>query len=462
MDDDFVDPNEHYGDDDQAAGNQSRLNSKGDDDQLYRTVGYIALACALIAGSYSYFDGWFGLSNTPQESAISHSPQPVKKPTPSGLVAEKVEELTGLPVSGADSFDWATEEEIAANRSAVADFRSKLDEISRSSNANAEALVLLRSKIDGLRTSEAGAKLASKKELVLQYAALESEISKLKASSTSVDNFVNDMKALLKRVENAKDTRYSPQNFVVDRASAFLAEGEEKAAEIKRFDDAVAQLIEKGRELAPGIILETALREQETVEEEDLAEKLVKARQEAKARANEKLAEAERKRIESENEVKVAKLAAETSKNKNLARQIGNDIRDQEAARVKALAKQKLEREFAAAGAEIQTYLIYLTADGRSNRGAATGAGPVSYSAVVSSGALVPGDDGIIAMSTWCGSNGRWNRKNSRADKSKIIIFSPATIAEARYEPQIQYLEKAQELLKKFGPLMVEKGLLAE
>ena len=87
----------------------------------------------------------------------------------------------------------------------------------------------------------------------------------------------------------------------------------------------------------------------------------------------------------------------------------------------------------------------------------------VSYNVIVGSGALNAGQNGIIKMSRLCGSNGHgWNANNQRAKNSSSLILSDFMFTQPRYEPDIRFAEKAQQLLKKFGPLMVHKGLLAE
>ena len=72
------------------------------------------------------------------------------------------------------------------------------------------------------------------------------------------------------------------------------------------------------------------------------------------------------------------------------------------------------------------------------------------------------GIDGLIAMSKWCGSNMGWNENNSRAKDSTALILVKFMFSQPKYESSIRFTEKAQQLLKKFGPLMVEKGLLAK
>ena len=66
-------------------------------------------------------------------------------------------------------------------------------------------------------------------------------------------------------------------------------------------------------------------------------------------------------------------------------------------------------------------------------------------------------------MSRWCGSNGYGqNATNLRAKDASNLIVTEFMYTQPRYESDIRFAEKAQKLLKKFGPLMVEKGLLAK
>ena len=164
-----------------------------------------------------------------------------------------------------------------------------------------------------------------------------------------------------------------------------------------------------------------------------------------------RLAEAEKNKVAKEADYKIAKVNADAA-----------TVEAKRKALLLAEAERKLENEFAASSGEIQTYLQYLLADGRDKRGVATGVGPVSYNAVAGSGALDEGVNGLIEMSKWIGSNFGMNETNSRAKNSTALILVKFMFSQPKYESSIQYAENAQRLLKKFGPLMVKKGLLAE
>ena len=171
MDEEFVDPNDYYANREITTSE----NRSGDDDEsatLYRVVGWLALSAVILTVGYSYADmDWLFGSNdqTAQiESSIPRA-QPARlsdKPTGTEIVADKVQEITGLALP--ESIDWRKQEEIAANRSAVADFRSKLESISSLGTANSEQLIALQAKTQELLTSKAGAKIGSDSKYVEQ------------------------------------------------------------------------------------------------------------------------------------------------------------------------------------------------------------------------------------------------------------------------------------------------------
>ncbi len=467
MDEDFVDPNEYYADsENRTTGNHSSGN-RTSDEQLYRSVGYVALMIGITI--FAYFN-W--APDRDQASSIEQDQSSAEIPLQSSnraeftkptIASKKVQEITGLSVGVLEERDWVKEEAVAANRSAVADLKAKLDKISSFQNSYSENLVGLKARTEALRTSEEGAKIASDSKFVQQYIALQEKISELREPSTVADDFVKDMKALLQRIEDSNDFGYAPQSFVVERAEEFLAKSEEQVNVLARFDDAVLNLIERSKELEPTESLESALRKQFGNEENDLAETLATARKNAIESGKIKLAEAEKARVDSETKVEVAKALAETMNNEALAKEIEDKVRAEKAARIAKLAKEKLEREFTAASTDIQVYLKHLTSDGVTNRGNATGVGPVSYSAIVTSGALGEGNDAINNMSRWVGSDGYGvSHLNPRAKNSKTLILKNYMKGAPKYNASVQFCEKCQQLLRKFGPMMVQKGLLAK
>lgn len=464
MDEEFVDPNDLYENRNEAPNGNLATDSELPQDGLHRTVGYLAAVLGLCVVAYFAFDfNWFAAKT---ENQIDQAELvPPEKPSsgsgganrenPSGaeIASNKLKELTGLEIPGAAKFDWAKEEEIAANRSAVENFKSKLEQIANLSNSNSEGLALLRSKTEELRTSQAGAKIASDAKYVAQYIALHEQIAGLEVSIPVAESFSNDMSALLNRVETANDTSYSPQQFVVTRAEEFLKRHTEKAAEIKRFDNALNYLVAETDQLEAGSILETAFQNEMKNSQDNLAESLVRAREEAANKAREQLAQAEKERIQSEADLELAKIQTQTTGNVGAKEVLLSNA-----------ARQKLEQEFNADLNDVNVYLLPFISEGRDLRGNAVGKGPVSYSAIKAKGALENTADGLASLSH-AAKNGRPLGEfpiNIRAFMIMNNSVEGNFYNTAKYRSIEEYLEKAQSLLNKYGPLMVEKGMLAE
>ena len=285
MDEEFVDPNEHYANREIT----SPENHSGDDDEsatLYRVVGWLALSAVILTVGYSYADtDWLFSSNdqtTQIESSIPKA-QPARlsdKPTGTKIVADKVQEITGLSLP--ESIDWRKQEEIAANRSAVEDFRAKLESISSLGTANAEQLIALQAKTQELLTSEAGAKIGSDSKYVEQYIALQQKIEKLTVSIPVADKFARDMLALLNRVEASGDTSYAPQEFVTTRATDYQKQVQEKTNELKEYEDAIDGIVAASADSNGELPLESAVRSLLEKETAGLAEMLAETRRETK------------------------------------------------------------------------------------------------------------------------------------------------------------------------------------
>lgn len=458
MDEEFVDLNDVYGNRNENTTGTFSNSNELPKDSLYRAVGSLAVLMLVLAAAYFCFgqgkpqNQSAGTSNIPTNV---NSPQVAETQESSGsdLVSNKIEELTGLNIPGPIKRDWAKEEEIAANRSAVANFKNKLELISQLANSNAEELVLLQSKTEDLLTSQAGAKIASDTKYVEQYMALQEKVAELEVAIPMADNFASDMLGLLKRVEGANDTSYSPQQFVVTRADEFVKQHSKKSAEIKRFDNALNGLIAETNQLEAGPTLESAFQSLLRTSDDSLAEVLVKARKEAEKDTQQQLADAEKARIQTEADLDRAKIVAQTN---------GNIVEKNYL--LSSVAKQKLEREFNTDLNAINIYLLPFISEGRNMRGNAQGKGPVSFSAIKAKGALENTADGLSNLSHAA--------KNGRPLGEFPINIRPFMITNnstegnfyntSKYRSIEKYLEKAQSLLNKYGTLMVEKEMLAE
>lgn len=454
MDEEFVDPNEFYDGPEEPSGSFD-ASDEMPKDPLHRAIGWLALLFGVIVITYLWGGPFWKTRTAESQPAQTDGAPAKKKPKSLGgqIVSDKVEEITGLAMAATEQFDWAKEEEIAANRSTVEDFKSKLNSISDASISNAEALALLQAKTESLRTSEEGAKIASDPKYVQQYIALREKVNELEAANPVAEKFANDMRDLLKRVAAANDTSYRPQDFAIVRATEFLEQNRKRASEIKRFENSVAGLIAATQEFPAGELLESAIKSELESTDQNLAESLATARAEAMAAAQAKLSAAEKDRIKAEADLKLAEIQAGIAATNKKREGVTSNA-----------AKKKLEQEFNRDLNDINVYLLPFISEGRNMRGGAGGKGPVSFSAIKAKGALENTADGLSSLSHAA--------KNGRPLGEFPINIRPFMISNnstegnvyntSKYRSIESYLEKAQSLLNKYGPLMVEKGMLAE
>ena len=121
-------------------------------------------------------------------------------------------------------------------------------------------------------------------------------------------------------------------------------------------------------------------------------------------------------------------------------------------------AKQEaLERVFAADRAAVARHLTAFTADGNKYEGANAGAakGPASLTAVQGLGAL---DDSEYGLRQMLFALHPGNNRRSGLDWVVLVMHLPP---ENWSEAQQTHVRESQRLLRKYGELMVEKGLLA-
>ena len=383
-------------------------------------------------------------------------------------IVEIVEKTSDI-FPGLSSGDlWESKEKAAVNRAAIINLQNQ----TKTLRSNYESLVKLESSMKAqlglLQNSQQGAKLTSAPELVAQYVGVSDEFEEMTRYDLGVESFLSSMNGLFASVvEEDAASDFHPQTETIELAQQFDKSVLERKKSLTELSAGLESLLAGAQENKPGITLAVAIanaeKEKAAAYTKRRADFSKQARDESWEIIKSKITAAEADFVDSETKLTIAELAAKASQNRQRASDLAGAAERAKADSIARAAKQKLENEFAAASGEIQTYLQYLMADGRNNRGGAAGVGPVSYGAVVGSGALEGGQRGVIIMSRWCGSNGHGqNATNLRAKDASNLILDDFSFTQPRYESDIRFAEKAQQLLKKFGPLMVEKGLLAK
>ena len=210
-----------------------------------------------------------------------------------------------------------------------------------------------------------------------------------------------------------------------------------------------------------GVTLAEGLEQLDRAEAADLLADLDRREEE---RRRERAEELDRARAESDRKIAEAELANERARGVREVKRLEEFGREQvklwdeqDAARRAELAAQKLEREFAADGAAVARYLTAFTADGNKYKGANAGAskGPASLAAVQGLGAL---DDSEYGLRQMLFALHPGNNRRSGLDWVNLKLHLPPS---GWSESQQEHVRETQRLLRKYGELMVKKGLLA-
>lgn len=179
--------------------------------------------------------------------------------------------------------------------------------------------------------------------------------------------------------------------------------------------------------------------QQEKAEADRLAAVRAAARSQAEKESAERIAASERERVEAVTKLKEQEIEAEKQRLADEAKQVEDDRK-----------WAKLEREMQSDMNEIKGLLLAYTAPGFTYRPDNT-KGPVSYSLIKSSGGLEPTHKGLSSLFFIAVGN-------SDRDRGGLPRGVGGMIAQ---ETPIAPIERAQELLRKYGELMVRKGMLA-
>jgi hypothetical protein len=225
---------------------------------------------------------------------------------------------------------------------------------------------------------------------------------------------------------------------------------------------------------AGGVTLEAAMEQHRERLDRLEAERIVAARQavrlEAEKEQTARVVAAERELIEAKTKREEERIRAEKAREEQLARleqeQIAEEARVQEAQRKATIAGlieevtqveearrwAQLEREMERDKEQIRGYLVAFTAAGFKHRDDDV-KGPASFAQIQGSGALESTQAGMLRLVTLaCAVNDR--------PRGALPYFIGGDL-DWREVKNSAPVEKAQALLKKYGELMVRKGMLA-
>lgn len=300
-----------------------------------------------------------------------------------------------------------------------------------------------------IMTGDAGKKLAGNRAQVEQITMLA---EKDRLSADLARSWMKQLKALVEPVEEAakaEDKQFSPDE-ALTRALETLGNNARKR--LQEFDndrnllDTLLSQAEKTP--AESRTLQEAVQEQSADQERKRLAMIAAAKQAALDEVAKKIAEAEAKGAQEIGEIKLKQTLEQTSAEKQQLEAV--------VAKLKVERERKqLEARYEAALPEIKHHLApfiakgYRQPDGPGRLELTTKLEPMSLSRIVAAGCLREGKNGMQNLVD-IGSNFH----NDRYQKN----FPIQGFLNVKDMP---FLQRAQDLLKEFGPIMVEKGLLA-
>ncbi len=342
-----------------------------------------------------------------------------------------------------------------------AKLRSKirLDELKAKAKPGYDTLERISSAIDGwdqrirqLLSDDDGKRIATDPILVESAAVL---LDNKKSTREYVINTKANLDGLLEASTKAAEERphLTPSSGVFEDVDRYLQAAKAVLEAWETDRRSLEALMQEAKGKDPGtIILAEAIKERIAARDRARTEAVAKAQSLAFEETSKKLADVQAALIRQKALMETAKLE-----------EAAHEARIREQANLVAQAakreKEALIQKYENALPDIKSYLAAFISPGYAQpRGTALETtdkkGPMSYGRLKAAGALKPGTGGLKTL-TLIGSAFTNDRNKSR--------FPEFLGSDAEWRKIDQaFIQRAQEMLIEFGPLMVEKGLLAE
>ena len=292
MSDDPTDFNDLYGE----PSNRGSASVSNEDGKPNPATTRIVGVLGLIALGLAFYTITGGFKSSPQETTDNSQQQLASNKSSvaksNNIVADKIEEVTGMNVSGISdmtNIDWGSEEEKAVNKAAVLALLEKMKELETARLKMQEVGAGVMSRLEGMKSSETGSKIAADKSSVAQYVVLLAEAENAMKEDVEVTVFLSEINSLLKKWEAAGDWKYEPQPFVLERLDLFLQRTDDRQKEFNVLDDAIVGLVVTTKDNQPGTLLASAISERATEGQESIAKRLARVAEESRESAIRKM-----------------------------------------------------------------------------------------------------------------------------------------------------------------------------
>lgn len=320
-----------------------------------------------------------------------------------------------------------------------------------------------------LRTTDNGRAVAANRELLAQYHALIKQPRPSPALAANLRSRLEPLQTLLDQASTAKNPLFSPSEQLESQIAAIETESKESLNLYRDHNQQLQVILAQAPAGRPAgtLTLDEAVKDIEGQYADERTKQLAKALDEARRvndqkdaqalsdsetkkreteRVNkQKLEQAEREHTNAEAERKAAEIARDTQKNKDETSELAQKKKQDE-------EEAMLDREFQKDWPDIQAHLRpmftasnYQPIPGAMRRLTNT-KGPMSLSAIRTSGALAEGKAGIFSLFA-----------TVNVDPERKKVGWPEFTTDST-----EFFLKGQQYLIKYGDLMVKKGHLAK
>jgi hypothetical protein len=355
----------------------------------------------------------------------------------------------GIPPAGGKNTLEATQ---ALAKAKTDSFLTRAEEVRKLVTKLEKEAQAWPTRLKELLHGEAGKRLSANKDLVAQVATM---LEKERFSPDAAGALIKQLATLQAPVDAAskgENKFYYPADSLFQGLEAIAKNAEPRLKDFERDRALLDTLAVESEKVEPGMkTLHQAIQELAAEQERQRLELVATAKQKALDEAAKKLAAAEEKRVE-----EITKLKLKQVEELTIAEKEQMDI---VLKKLKADRERKLlEARFDAALPDIKRYLGPFIANGYGQpKGPimerTAQSEPVSYTRLKGAGAFEDGRKGLerLAFLGSAPSNDRYKGNFPRH------IGGEGSWAKL----DIPFVQRAQDLLKEFGPIMVEKGLLS-
>ncbi len=364
-----------------------------------------------------------------------------------------------------DESELRAMEKIALSKAALAGFEEQLNKLESDYRGLVSTRQQINLEIANFLTGENGKRISSDEKLIEQFLILQNRSKVSNQESPEIPSFVKEMRPIIEQAKLKPEMGFRMSEDSVSRLKSLSSQLDPVLLVEKDILLGLTSLVAATSNLPVGADLSLAIKKLEADQRQAKTEetnRIIKLEDEKTLKASALLiAEANRELAESKTALEVGKLNAEKLRNADEAARLKLATQAAlEAARINA-ADQKLRTEYASSKAEIRRYLMPFVSEGRTLRGGAEGKGPMSYAYILGSGALNKGDAGLLRLFELGGIP--YNPGDPGINDREVGGFPEYKGGKlAYYSASLEYLEKAQGFLNKFGELMIEDGLLAK